>query len=264
MKGHIVCWCVRVVWLTGEVGASAVGSQIVAISVGGVTLEQALVPGLHFGDVEHGWVTAQALHVDLFTVHPLGVHSVGIVWLSRAHDADLPIWYRCQIHGPLEVLFHPLLVSRHVAPDGHVGALSPYERSTLHRHHSLSLGQSSFTPTTKQWEKREREKKESIGYKLQFKNLYKYSMTCAANCAEPSLWLRCGHTLSHDKHLRTPLKPLDTFPVTLFNSRHPNTVAAITRTHALTLRHKDRPCSCTTLRREAAIWDLGIEVSERW
>lgn len=130
--------------LACEVCTRAVGSQVPAISVGCVTLKQPLVIGLHLGDVEHGRVTAQPLHVDLFAVHPLSVNGVGIVGLSRANDADLPVGCRGQIHGPLEVLHSPLFVAGHIAPDGHVGALGPDQRSALYRHHSLSHGNTAY------------------------------------------------------------------------------------------------------------------------
>lgn len=165
--------------LTSEVGACAVGSQVPAICVGCVTLEQTLVLRLHFGDVEHSWVTAQPLHIDLFAVHSLGVNSVGIVRLSRANDADLPVGRWRQVHGPLKVLLHPLFVARHVAPDGHMRALGPYQRPTLHRYHSLSHGNIGYRQALRweRWRERgergpermgwrpERERRENMGYK---------------------------------------------------------------------------------------------------
>lgn len=81
----------RLFVLTGEVGACTVGSKVTTVCIGGVTLKQTLVCGLHLGDVEHGRVAAQPLHVDLFVIDPCGVEGVGVVLLSRAHDADLPV-----------------------------------------------------------------------------------------------------------------------------------------------------------------------------
>lgn len=161
---------VRVQRLTREVGACAVGSQVAAVSVGCITLKQTLVTGLHFSDVEHGRVTAQPLHVDLFAVHPLSVNGVGIARLSRADDADLPVGCGRQVYGPLEVLHGPLFVAGHVAPDGHVRTLGPDQRSTLHRHHPLSHGNTGYTgerwQTGKEGERMEkRERQENTGYK---------------------------------------------------------------------------------------------------
>lgn len=85
--------CVCAWRLTSEVSACTVGSQVPPVRVGCVALKQALVPGLHLGDVQHGRVAAQPLHIDLFAIHPLGIDGVGIVGLSRADDADLPVRY---------------------------------------------------------------------------------------------------------------------------------------------------------------------------
>lgn len=134
---------VKLVKLTGEVGACAVGPQVAAVRVGRVALKQALVLGLHFGDVQHGRVPVQPLNVDLPVVHPLSVQGVGVVGLRRAHDADFAVWRRRQVHGPLKVLLHALLVARHIAPDGHVGTLGPDQGSALHRHHPLGHGDGS-------------------------------------------------------------------------------------------------------------------------
>lgn len=153
-----VCLCVCAAWrLTGEVCACTVGSKVSSVCVGCVTLKQTLVLGLHFGDVEHSRVAAQPLHVDLFAIHPLGIDGVGIVWLSCAYYADFPVWCWCQVHGPLKVLLHALFVAGHVAPDGHVGALGPYQRSTLHCYHPLSHGNTGCKWT---WENRERKREE--------------------------------------------------------------------------------------------------------
>lgn len=156
--------------LTCEVRAGAVGSQVPAIRVRCVTLKQTLVIGLHFGDVEHSRVMVQPLHIDLFAVHPLSINGVGVVRLSCANDADLPVRCRWQIHGPLKVLHGPLFIAGHVAPDGHVRTLCPDQRSTLHRHHPLSHGNTGYTwerwKKGKEVERMEKgERQENMGYK---------------------------------------------------------------------------------------------------
>lgn len=104
LPSHLKCICLRA-WvplcvyscnwrLTGEIGACAVGTQVPPVRVGCVALKQTLVLGQHFGDVEHSRVAGQPLHIDLLVVHPLAVQGVGIVWLRRANDADLPVWHR--------------------------------------------------------------------------------------------------------------------------------------------------------------------------
>lgn len=124
--------------LTGEVGLGAVGAQVLAIGVGGVALELALISGLQLGDMQQGGILAQALHVDLLAVDTLGVDGVGVVGLAGADDADLPFRGRGQVHGPLKVLLYSLLVACHIAPDGDMGALGTHQWATLHGHHPFA------------------------------------------------------------------------------------------------------------------------------
>ena len=222
------CICIRVLAcaqrLTCEVCACTVGSQVAAVSVGCVTLKQTLVISLHFGDVEHGRVTAHPLHIDLFAVHPLSVNSVGVVRLSRANDADLPVGCRWQIHGPLKVLHGPLFVAGHVAPDGHMRTLRPDQRSTLHRHHPLSHGDTGYTE--EEMANRERGRKDGKTRKTREQGLqncsfkyfmfsifmhrvslrkYRNTVTCAAEHSRKYLLkFRDTHThFEHDQRLET-------------------------------------------------------------
>lgn len=108
--------------LTSEVGTGAVGAQVAAVSVGSVALVHALVGGLELGDVQQDRVSAQPLNVDLLAADALGIQSIGVVVLGRAHNTDLSIGSGVKVHGPFKVLLHPFLVAGHVTPDGDVRA----------------------------------------------------------------------------------------------------------------------------------------------